>query len=171
MLALALALALAPVEHRVVSDEQTLMVSCTARPKADYHAKTAAGVPLTSAYAIERGANRGLVTLIDRGRRRVKAFTMPHARIRAVVRVRYDQTLPEWADFVFTAKRLELVHTTTANAGIFTTSEVYDLPLGSDGRPKAEAAKGDADVQPLLRIGLAAFDPLAERCLNQPQTP
>lgn len=96
----------------------------------DYHAETACSLPLNDPYVVQHDADKGLVFLEDQRDRRVKQYTVAGARIRAIVHVEYDMDVLDRADLVFTdrpSENLILVHTTTENAGIFTSSEVYPL--------------------------------------------
>lgn len=98
--------------------------------RAAYRARTLCGAPLNDPYVIEHGADKGLVFLKDQHDRRVKAYTIPGARIRAIVHIKYATNAPDWVDLVFTdrpGRNLVLVHTGIENAGIFTSSDVYPL--------------------------------------------
>jgi len=68
-----------------------------------YHAETAYDAPLHDPYVIQNGVDKGLVFLEDEHDRRVKRYVIPGSRIRAIVRVRYDMTVLDRADLVFTA--------------------------------------------------------------------
>ncbi|MFM0148077.1 hypothetical protein [Paraburkholderia sp. RL18-085-BIA-A] len=95
-----------------------------------YQAETACAAPLDDPYVMEHGADKGLVFLKDQRNRRVKRFAVPGARIRAIVHVKYNMTVLDRADLVFTdlpGQNLVLVHTTIENAGIFTSSDIYPL--------------------------------------------
>lgn len=99
---------------------------------AAYRAETSSGAPLNDPYVIEHGADKGLVFLKNQHDRRVKAYTIPGARIRAIVHINYgtSKDSADRADLVFTdrpGQNLVLVHTTIENAGIFTSSDVYPL--------------------------------------------
>lgn len=98
--------------------------------RAAYRAETLCGLPLNDPYVIERGADKGLVFLKNHHDRRVKEYTIPGARIRAIVHIKYGTNAPDRADLIFTdraGQNLVLVHTTIENAGIFTSSDVYPL--------------------------------------------
>ncbi|WP_206950650.1 hypothetical protein [Trinickia acidisoli] len=95
-----------------------------------YRAEAACGAPLNDPYVIAHGADKGLVFLVDQHDRRVKQYTVPGARIRAIVHVKYEMTALDRADLVFTdrpGQNLVVVHTTIENAGIFTSSDIYPL--------------------------------------------
>lgn len=98
--------------------------------RAAYRAETLCGLPLNDPYVIQRGADKGLVFLKDQHDRRVRAYTIPGARIRAIVHIKYSTNAPDRADLVFTdrpGQNLVLVHTDIENAGIFTSSDIYPL--------------------------------------------
>jgi ABC-type amino acid transport substrate-binding protein len=103
---------------------------------AAYRAQTACGLPLDDPYVIQRDADKGLVFLKEQHDRRVKQYTVPGARVRAIVHVKYDMAVLDRADLVFTDRpgaNLVLVHTTAENAGIFISSDIYPLAY-RDGR-------------------------------------
>lgn len=98
--------------------------------RAAYRAETLCSLPLNDPYVIERDADKGLVFLKDQHDRRVKEYTIPGGRIRAIVHIKYGTNAPDRADLVFTdgrGRNLVLIHTTIENAGIFTSSDVYPL--------------------------------------------
>jgi len=156
-----------PITKRLHGDGGDYTVACDTGPfAADYVAETASGVPLTSAYAVARDADKGLVRLMAEGGRRVKEYQIPHGLIRALIRVKRDADIPDRADLVFTVRGLILVETSTANAGIFTDSDVYQLPIGRDGKVQDGSLRGvPDDLREMLRLGLSAYDIRAARCL------
>jgi hypothetical protein len=138
---------------------------CDAGPfTADYVAETASGVPLNSAYAIERGADKGLVRLMDEGGRRVKKYQIPSHLIRAVVQAKRVADIPDRADLVFTTTTLTLVRTSTANGGIFTDSDVYQLPYSREGGVKDGPVHRSQDLRDMLRLGLSVYDMRDAKC-------
>ncbi len=166
--ALALALVLpaqadARVMQRIKSGADELTVTCDPAPIAsDYAATAASGIPLTDPYAVQRDADKGLIMLMNEGRRRVKSYVIPKDAIRAIVAVKPAET--DRADLVFTQNHLTLVHTTTANAGIFIVSDVYELPYQANGVDEA-LVKDDADLTKQLNIGLRAYDRTKRQCI------
>ena len=152
----------AGASKRVPSDVAgvDLVVSCQPGPIAtDYVAETASSMPLSDRYAVERGADKGLVRLMSRGGHRAKRYVIRRQAIRAIVALRYDMIDLDRVDLVSTARDVAFVHTSTANAGIFTISEVYELPVSPSGRVDKTALKGDAQLTRLLVLGLSAFRP------------
>lgn len=132
----------APSETRVESastirmssdvDGIDLLVHCDrAIPRSGYSAETDSSVPLDSAYARERELDQGLVTMMN-SQRRTKAFLVPQERIRSAIEIRYDMDVYDKMDLLLmTAGDLIVIHTSTADAGIFTTSDVWQLPAAS----------------------------------------
>jgi hypothetical protein len=124
------------VTKHVHSDaaDSDFIVSCDSGPiAADYAAETASGVPLTDPYAVQRGADKGLIRLMSQGGVRAKRYIIPHHLIRAIVRVQYDELIPDRVDLVFTMTDLMLIYTWTSNAGVFTTRDIYQLPYDGTG--------------------------------------
>lgn len=145
------------VEKRVQVENDEFLVSCDAGPIAtDYTAETESGVKPNGKYATQRGANKGLISLMDQGGRKTKTFVVPHQQILALVQVKLDATILERTDLVFTAKTLIAVHVSTANAGIFTASEVYPLPVRANGEVDKSLVRNE-DVVQMLTIGLASY--------------
>ncbi len=101
--------------------------------KKDYEAEVFSGVPLTDTYAVDRGVNEGLVFLVFKHMRQVEEYVIPNEDISAVVQIRYDMDVYDRTDVVFTQDNVVMVHTTTSNAGIFTSSDVYVLPYPETG--------------------------------------
>ena len=99
----------------------------------DYVTKVSSSIPLTDTYAIERGADEGLVFLVFEDMRRVEEYVISHEDISAVVQIRYDMDVYNETDIVFTQENVVMVHTSTSNAGIFTSSNVYILPHPETG--------------------------------------
>jgi hypothetical protein len=125
-------------------------------PEGDYVAETDSGVPLDSEYARDRGADQGLVELHCVGgqeSKRAKAFRIARADIETVVRVTYAMPVLDRTDVVLSRDRTWVVHTTIANAGIFTNSDVYELPrVRSVGEYARAAARRDELCLPDARI-------------------
>jgi hypothetical protein len=156
----------APRAHRAAADADFL-VGCVAAPiAADYRAQTASSVSLADRYAVARGADRGLVHLMNHGGRATQQYVIPRAGIRAIVRVKFDTDVLDRADAVFTAGKLVLIHTSTANAGIFTDSDVYELPATQAGQIDRTALGGNRDLSTMLDVALASYDPAHGKCLT-----
>jgi len=129
-----------------------------------YRAETACGLPLDDPYAIERGADKGLVFLEAQHGRRVRQYTVPGARIRAIVHVEYDMAVLDRADLVFTDRPREnliLVHTTAENTGIFTSSDIYPLAYRDGKVIDAHHLVGDPALVKMVAIGVSLYDEAA----------
>jgi hypothetical protein len=139
-------------------DEIDFVITCDPYPPAaDYLAETYSGLPDTNPYVVERGADQGLVHLMNEHGRRVRHYRIPRGEIRAIVRVQYDMTVLDRADLVFTNNAVVLVHTATANAGIFTDSDVYRLGY-QDGRVvDAAHLVRDPSLEKMLALGIAFY--------------
>lgn len=93
------------------------------KPSVDYQAEVYSGVPLDDAYAKERGVDKGLVRMVFEKTRRL-AFRVAHEKIKK--RVRFTGEGPrDHIDVIETEDGFVVVETTTSNAGIFTSSDVY----------------------------------------------
>lgn len=93
------------------------------KPAVDYQAEVYSGVPLDDAYARERGVDKGLVRMVFEKQRKL-AFRVAHERIKK--RVRFSGEGPrDHVDVIDTEDGFVVVETTTSNAGIFTSSDVY----------------------------------------------
>ena len=153
---------------RQVSDPisgDRITVNCRTAPfTADYMVEATSGVPLGGPYGVERGADKGLIRLMNEGGRRVRRYIIGRRRLRGVVRLKLG--VSDHIDLVFTSARIVLVHSAIADGGIFTTSDVYPLAYrngGVDSRP----LHGNSDLRPLLTLGLAGFDRGSGRCFSE----
>jgi hypothetical protein len=151
---------------------------------ADYQAEVFSGVPLTDPYAKERGLDHGLVWMAFTNTRQL-SFRMPKEKIRRIVRMVVDDEPARAASFapkrvfavdfrVTTASsgntaadmrdRVDVLDTTdgtvvvmtsTGNAGIFTTSDVYAFPKTNVEGEVAFAEKAPALYRERLKDALA----------------
>jgi hypothetical protein len=155
--------AFAPIQTRRIPSDITgvaLAISCQPSPIAiDYEAETGSSIPLTDPYARARGADKGLITLKSEGDKRAKHYVIPRRSIQTLVRMTYDMDGLDRVDLVFTKARLVLIHTTGANAGIFTVSDIYEIPYMPDGRADRTALKDDEQLLHLLDVGLSFSQP------------
>ena len=141
------------------------IVSCTPGPiAADYQAETGSGVTSTDPYAVQRGADKGLVTLMSEGGRRTKQYIIPQHLIRAIISVKYDVTIPDRVDLVFTPRHLVLIHTSTASAGIFTESDVYQLPYSGGRGVDRKPLQDNQELLQMLDLGLSFYQPRNATC-------
>lgn len=120
----------APVKPVVaVVTPATSVLESIERPTVDYQAEVYSGVPLDDPYAKERGIDKGLVKMVFEKQRRL-AFRVPHERIKK--RVRFTGEGPrDHVDVLDTEDGFVVVETTTSNAGIFTSSDVYVFTKGA----------------------------------------
>jgi hypothetical protein len=161
----------AVITKHVHSDaaDSDFIISCESGPvTADYAAETASGVPLTDPYAVQRGADKGLIHLMSQGGVPAKRYIIPHHLIRAIVTVQYDQLIPDRVDLVFTTQDLRLIHTSTGGAGIFTTSDVYQLPYDGSGSVDRKPLQQNEDLLQMLDLGLSFYQPLKDKCGSNP---
>jgi hypothetical protein len=121
----------------------------TTKPSVDYEAETYSGVPLDGDYAKERGLAKGLVFMVFEKQRRA-AFRVSKDRIKKVVKMVADDVAPVMLvkaaatsrtkiDVVETQDGVVAIETVTANAGIFTTSDVYVFARGSSHADRVAA--------------------------------
>lgn len=125
-------------------------------PQSGYSAETDSGVPLDSAYALEREVHLGQVYMMKNNerQRREKAFQVSKDSIRYAINIRYDMDVLDKMDLLLTNKGLVVVHTYTTNAGIFTSSDVWEL-LG--------ATRLSELPQPIRKLAQHGFDACDKR--------
>lgn len=140
------------------------IVETVERPKVDYQAEVYSGVPLEDRYARERGVDKGLVWMVFEKQRRA-AFRVPHEKIRKRIRLAVSKPAPpvivaslspapaaaaarDHVDVLDTDDGIVVVDTTTTNAGIFTTSDVYAFPKNASAEQRSAML---AAVPPLPR--------------------
>lgn len=112
-----------PVVAVVTPAPSVSVLETIERPTVDYQAEVYSGVPLDDAYAKERGVDKGLVRMVFEKQRKL-AFRVPHERIKK--RVRFTgEAAGDFIDVLDTGDGFVVVETTTSNAGIFTSSDVY----------------------------------------------
>ena len=149
----------------------------------DYQAEVYSGVPLSDPYARERGLERGLVWLAFSDDRQL-SFRVPKEKMRRLTRLVMDdephappgfalaasRTLTpvnfaapadtrsypkDRVDVIDTTDATILVATTTSNAGIFTSSDVYLFPKGKSEADLLKAARISDAAREHLRAALA----------------
>jgi hypothetical protein len=110
--------------------------------KTDYKAEHHSGVPLDSKYAKERDVDKGQVRFPCTGKT-VRDFVIPKEKIVNVASIKYDMTVCDKTDYVFTGDTVFEIHTSEANAGIFTNSDIKTIPnnLDPSGREKYRHSK------------------------------
>jgi hypothetical protein len=151
-----------------------VIVETVKAPTVDYEAEVYSGVPLTDAYARDRGLSNGLVRMVFEKQRRT-AFRIPHDKIKRVVRLAEassaDVAITKRGPFVpvvaarnVPRDRIDIIETdggfiaietATTNAGIFTTSDVYVFARGATFDQRIAAlASLDAGSRERLRNAL-----------------
>jgi hypothetical protein len=68
-------------------------------------------------------------------------------------------------DLVFTARNLDLIHTSSTNAGIFVVSNVYEFRYAGGGGVNTRLVAGDPDVLKLLELGLKVYTTTTWKCV------
>ena len=93
----------------------------------DYVAEHESGVDEKSEYAKWRGVDKGQIHFPCNGKR-LHEFSIPKNRITCLIVVKYNMTVLDRTDYVFTTDSIFEIHTTTADAGVFTDSDIEALP-------------------------------------------
>jgi hypothetical protein len=145
-------------------DVQLIVFCDRALIRKDYTAETQSGVPLTEPYAVTRGADKGLVHLMNQGGRQIRRYVIPRRLMRGIVTIKYDAIEADRADLIFTKAGLTLVHTYATNAGIFTASDVFQLSERRPGVWDEALLKGDEQLLTLLHAGLAFARAAGPQC-------
>jgi len=149
----------------------------------DYQAEVYSGVPLSDPYARERGLERGLVWLAFSDERQL-SFRVPKEKMKRLTRLVMDdepRTPPGFAlvtqrtvtpgnyaapadtrnypkdrvDVIDTTEGTVVVATTTSNAGIFTSSDVYLFPKNKNETELLNHARISEIAREHLRAALA----------------
>ncbi len=149
----------------------------------DYQAEVYSGVPLSDPYARERGLERGLVWLAFTDERQL-SFRVPKEKMKRLTRLVMDdephappgfalaasRTLfpanfadpadtrsypKDRVDVIDTSDGTVVVATTTSNAGIFTSSDVYLFPRGKSEADLLKVARISDTAREHLRVALA----------------
>lgn len=127
--------------------------------KADYKAEHDSGVPLDSKYAKERDMDKGQVHFPGSGKT-VKDFVIPKGKIINVVSIKYDMTVCDKTDYVFTADTVYEIHTSQANAGAFTSSDIKTIPNNLDksgGKKYKHSKNANCNLDDRLFNAILAF--------------
>jgi hypothetical protein len=149
---------------------------------ADYQAEVYSGVPLSDPYAKERGLERGLVWIAFTDERQL-SFRVPKEKMKRLTRLVMDdepKSPPGFAlaasrslypaaftspadtrsypkdrvDVIDTSDGTIIVATTTSNAGIFTSSDVYLFPKNKNESELLRAAHISDVAREHLRAAL-----------------
>ncbi len=93
----------------------------------DYIAETHSGVSDTSQYAKDRDIDKGLIYFLCSEKRQTD-FSIPKEKIINVIHIKHDITVYGGVDYAFTQDTVYEIHTSTSNAGIFTSSHITLIP-------------------------------------------
>ncbi len=93
----------------------------------DYKAEHESGVSDTSIYAIDRGVNNGQIFFPCINETR-NDYKIAKENILNIISIKYDMTVYDKTDYIFTHDSIFEIHTTTANAGIFMNSDIKIMP-------------------------------------------
>jgi hypothetical protein len=99
--------------------------------KTDYIAEHNSGVSLDDKYAKDRNLDKGQVHFLSSGKT-LKDFMIPKEKIVAVVGTKYDMTVYDKTDYVFTDDTVFEIHTYTTNASVFINSDIKTIPNNLD---------------------------------------
>jgi hypothetical protein len=91
-------------------------------------------LPLDDPYVIARGADRGLIRVHTSSGKRQKRYTIPREQLRAVVDLCLGPCITEGFEYVITADKVIVVHRSTANGGIFSRADVWEIPYRKNTR-------------------------------------
>ena len=127
--------------------------------KTDYKAEHDSSVPLDSNYAKDRDLDTGQVHFPCSGKT-VRYFIIPKGKIINVVSIKYDMTVYDKTDYVFTGDTVFEIHTSAANAGIFTGSDVKSIPNNLDksgGKTYLHSKNANCNLDDTLFNAILAF--------------
>jgi hypothetical protein len=119
-----------PITEQVKSDLEAITISITYDSNftsKSYSVETGSSLPDTSSYSTERGVDRGMIEFPCTGEL-YKRYVITQNRIVAVVKTKYDMSVLDRTDYVFTKDSLYIINTSQRNSGLYTGSEVYVLP-------------------------------------------
>lgn len=99
----------------------------------DYKVEASSSVSESDSYSTERGVDNGLIFLVNEDMRKVEEYIITNEDLAAIIQVKYDMDVFDKTDIILTAENVVMVHTLTTNAGMFTRSDIYVLPLPETG--------------------------------------
>jgi hypothetical protein len=120
-----------PVSEKIKSDVEGITITITYDSnysKEDYNVESYCSLPDTDEYVIDRGADKGLIEFPCSGKR-LKSYVFKKEEMQKIIKTKYDFDVPDKTDFIFTPSNVYIVHTSITNAGIFTSSDIFILPL------------------------------------------
>jgi len=108
-----------------------LVISYNPSRPNDYIAAHESGVPVTGKYAKDREVDKGQIHFPCKNKR-LQDYKISKERIINIISIKYDMDVYDKTDYVFTQDTIFEVHTSTANAGIFTDSDIKFIPNNID---------------------------------------
>jgi hypothetical protein len=119
-----------PVVQHIQSDLVGITISVTYDTSfitKVYEVESGSTLPDTSKYVVERGADKGLIQFACTGEV-VKKYVITPNKITAVIKTKYEMSVYDKTDYVFTKDSLYVINTTHTDGGIFTSSTISVLP-------------------------------------------
>jgi ABC-type glycerol-3-phosphate transport system substrate-binding protein len=144
------------------SDIKGINVVVTYNPglkKSDYKAEHSSGVPLDDQYAKDRDLDKDQVHFPGSGKT-LKDFMIPKEKIVTVVSTKYDMTVYDKTDYVFTDDTVFEIHTYATNAGVFINSDVKTIPNNLDksgGKKYLHSKNANRNFNDTLFYAVLAF--------------
>ena len=108
-------------------DKINFVITYNPSHSSDYIAAHESGVPVTDKYATDRDVDKGQI-YFPCSKKRLHDYKIPKQKIVNIVSIKYNMTVYDKTDYVFTQDTIFEIHTTTANAGIFTDSDIKLIP-------------------------------------------
>jgi hypothetical protein len=108
-------------------DKIKLVITYSPLQKSDYIAEHESGVSDTSKYAKDREVNKGQI-YFPCINKQMHDYRISKNTIVSIVSIKYNMAVYDKTDYIFTQDTIFEVHTSTANAGIFTNSDIKYKP-------------------------------------------
>jgi len=93
----------------------------------DYTAEHESSISVTDKYATDRDVDKGQIHF-PCNKKRLHDYKISKEKIVNIISLKYDMTVYDKTDYVFTKDTIFEIHTSTANAGIFTDSDIKFIP-------------------------------------------
>ena len=93
----------------------------------EYKAEHESGVPITGQYAKDREVDKGQIHFPCQ-HKRLHDYKIQKDNIVNIITIKYAMDVYDKTDYIFTRDTIFEIHTSTANAGIFTDSEIKMIP-------------------------------------------
>lgn len=150
------------ITHTFPSDIKGINGVITYNPalkKRDYKAEHNSGVSLDDKYAKDRNLDKGQVHFLGSGKT-LKDFMIPKEKIVTVVSTKYDLTVYDKTDYVFTDDTVFEIHTYATNGGIFINSDIKTIPNTLDksgGKKYLHSKNANHNFNDTLYYAVLAF--------------